>query len=400
MNTGDEGQLRSRLSVALDQLDAGPLPLEAVVRQGRAVMIRRRALTTAALVIVAVAALTVPRLARDLAAPPPSSPTRYHITVNPPGITSPKGLIAYGRVITSLNDTPWSVSGAGSGSKTHLHWHMGSWRLYSGGQLFTLGAGSWGDMNYLPAFPANPVSVFDVAYDNPQLVAFAVRADVSYLLASLSDGQTVTLHPVAVLGRSRPRLVAIAVPSQTSITEISAYSAKGELGYTVPYGVLSPPQPSRFQVEASGDFQLLRWLRPGQPALPRPVTYTIGRGTANGTSWSEQLKVGPWGTCVSAPTDPPDICFTAFGRGLLGGKAAVLLWSSDYSQLRVGWDAIVAGPSVSSIDAIMPNGRLVNLRIYSFDGAKFATLARSGRFQPRGWIAYSAAGKELASDSF
>src|SRR5262249_62319476 len=84
-----------------------------------------------------------------------------------------------------------------------------------------------------PTRPASPVSILDAADTHPDLVAFAVRGDVSYLLVQLSNGETVRLQPAAVLGRARPRLTAIATPSQTSITQIRAYSASGELGYTV-----------------------------------------------------------------------------------------------------------------------------------------------------------------------
>lgn len=117
----------------------------------------------------------------------------------------------------------------GSGRGFYLHWHAGPWSHYDHGEVFRVRAGSWDDANFLPTLPANPVSIVDVAYDQPELLAFAVRADVSYLVVGLSNGQAVTLRPVTVLGLARPRLAAISVPSQTSIIEIRAYSASGEL---------------------------------------------------------------------------------------------------------------------------------------------------------------------------
>ena len=50
----NEQDLRARLGTALDDLAPGPLPFDAVVRQGRMVVIRRRA--TAAAVALAIAA--------------------------------------------------------------------------------------------------------------------------------------------------------------------------------------------------------------------------------------------------------------------------------------------------------------------------------------------------------
>jgi len=398
MSTDDEGQLRARLGAALAQLDPAPLPLDAVVRQGKAVKLRRRLLAAAIAMVVAAAALAAPALARSLAHPPPSAPARYHVTVHRGNGSDPR-VIAYGRVTTSLNDMRWTVSGAGSGRGFHLRWHAGPWRHHDHGQLLRTGAGSWDDANSLPVPPASPASIFDVATADPDLLAFAVRADVSYLVVGLSSGQAVRLQPVGVLGRARPRLAAIAVPSQTSITEIRAYSARGELGYTVPYEALPRPS-SRLNPGASGDFQIVRWLQPGQPALPSAATYSIGRGTARGSAWSEQLKVGPWGTCVVAPTGPPGSCRPAAGRVLLGGKAAVVLAKDRYSQEHVGWDAIVAEPAVTSIVARMPHGRIVKVRIYPLHGVKYATITWSGPNLPTRWVAYSASGQALASGPF
>ena len=397
MKTSDEGALRTRLGAALDQLDTRPLVLDAVVRQGKAVMIRRRVLAAAA--IAAAAALTVPTLTRSLSLPGPSAPTRYHVIVNHQRNSPDQHMIARGRVITRLNDMRWSVRAADNGQGFHLHWQAGVWRYYDHGELVSVGAGTWDDANLQPTIPASPVSILDAADTHPDLVAFAVRGDVSYLLVQLSNGETVRLQPAAVLGRARPRLTAIATPSQTSITQIRAYSASGELGYTVPYAAL-PPGPSPLAADPGGDFQLVRWLQPGQPALPVAARYSIGRGTTSGTNWSEQLDVGPWGTCITAPTGQPGTCYPAVGPSLLGGKAAVVLAANYYSQLHAGWDAIVAEPAVSSIVARMPHGRTAAARLYSHDGVKFATIVWSGHRPPTSWTAYSATGKVLATGSF
>ena len=397
MKTSDEGALRARLGAALDQLDTRPLVLDTVVRQGKAVMIRRLVLAAAA--IAAAAALAVPTLTRSLSLPGPSAPTKYRVIVNHKDNGPNQRMIARGRVINRLNDIRWSVRAVGNGQGFHLHWQAGRWRHYVHGKLVSVGAGTWNDANLLPTIPANPVSIFDIAYTQPDLVAFAVRGDVSYLLVKLSNGQTVRLQPVVVLGRARPRLTAIAIPSQTSITQIRAYSASGELGYTVPYAAL-PQRPSRLTSDPGGDFQLVRWLQPGQPALPVAARYSIGRGATSGTNWSEQLDIGPWGTCVTAPTGQPGTCYPAIGPSLLGGKAAVVLAANYYSQLHAGWDAIVAEPAVSSIVARVPHGRSASARLYSHDGVKFATIVWSGHRPPTSWTAYSATGKVLGTGSF
>ncbi len=71
MTIHDEQDFRAQLGTALDHFAPGPVPFDAVVRQGRAVMIRKR--VTAAVVGLAVlaAAALVPDVA-ECAAPPGS----------------------------------------------------------------------------------------------------------------------------------------------------------------------------------------------------------------------------------------------------------------------------------------------------------------------------------------
>src|SRR5262249_32999115 len=103
MNIGDEIQLRSGLGAALDQLEPGPLPLDAVVKRGRTVIIPRGALAAPAVLLVAAAAVAAPKAVHYLGQPP-ASRLSYHVTVNPPGTGSANRLIASGRVTYSGND--------------------------------------------------------------------------------------------------------------------------------------------------------------------------------------------------------------------------------------------------------------------------------------------------------
>jgi hypothetical protein len=400
MSIGDETTLRTQLGAALDEFSPGPLPFESVIRQGRATVIRRRVLAAAAVILVAVAAVTLPQVARHLGEPPPSSPTNYHVTVNPPGKRSDRHLIGYGSVSYSGNNMRWSVSGAGSGKGFHLRWRAGSWRTYNNGQLigFT-GGGSWNDPSQgLPAFPSKPAAVFDSHLGNPVFEALTVQADVRYLIVSLSDGQTVTLSPVAVLGLARPRLVAIALPFVTAITEIGAYSARGELAYVVPFTANAPYNPS-WPFETSAQLYFGRWLEPGQPALPRPATYKIGQRRTGSTTWSEYVNVGPWGTCVSPPGQPGSFCYPLGVSQLTYGRAARELDASGYQSGKINnnWVVIIAQPLVSYILAREPHGRLVPVKIYSVGGVKFATIVWTPHNNITDWIAYSAGGIRLAS---
>jgi hypothetical protein len=373
--------------------------LDSVIKRGRAVMIRRRVVAAVAVIVVAAVAVAVPKLAHNLSEPPPSSPG-YQVTVHPPAKNSSKRLIAYGRLKTNVNNVGWKVTGWGSGRGFHLHWHMyGVWHVYQFGRyLGDVHGGSFdGQASGSLAIPVNPVNIYELAAAEPYLFAFTVRADVRYLIVSLSNRQSVTLRPVAILGRARPGLVAIAVPAQTSITQISAYSAAGEIAYTAPFGA-KPAYPTPLNSGDSGDFEILRWLQPDQPALPRPATYKIGHGSADRTSWTQYVYVGPWGTCFVAPT-ASYWCYPVTAGELTHRAAAVRLFTS-YLGSTIGWSVIAAKPSVGYIVLRTSNDDLVGVRTYSVDGAKLATVFLGRNNIDTGWIAYSPTGKQLASGSF
>ncbi|MDR2986752.1 MAG: hypothetical protein LBV34_18130, partial [Nocardiopsaceae bacterium] len=93
----DEQDFRAQLSTALDEFAPGPVPFDAVVRQGRAVKIRKRVTVAAAGLAVLATAALAPTLLEALHRPAPLTP-RYHVTVRPPEPGSPRGLVAAGLV--------------------------------------------------------------------------------------------------------------------------------------------------------------------------------------------------------------------------------------------------------------------------------------------------------------
>ena len=98
MSIDDERELRQRLGAVLDTITPRPAPVDAVVRQGRNVMIRRRIAVVAGAAAVAVAGFTAPAWLH-LRSPglPPAAPL---VTVVPPGPHPAAGLIASGVVGT------------------------------------------------------------------------------------------------------------------------------------------------------------------------------------------------------------------------------------------------------------------------------------------------------------
>lgn len=275
MTIRDEHDLRAKLGTALDGFTPGPLPLSAVVRQGRAIRVRRLSVAAGVAAAVIAAAIAAPALlGAHGRRPPPVSPADYRVTVHPPRPGSSQALIAYGTV----DGRPWQVTGLE--------------RRHGGHLMVCFTASATNCMEGGPAPASRPVAPADQLAEigtRPKVEIGVVRSDVAYLRISLSNAQTLTLRPVNLFGGKYARYVAFAVPYAAAVRRISAYSQRSELAYAVP-------------LTAGGHVVADRWLRPGQAPMPRPARYEIGSGRAYGYAWSTTLYVGPWGACPVSST--------------------------------------------------------------------------------------------------
>jgi hypothetical protein len=370
MSIHDERDLRAQLGTALDDFAPGPIPMQSVVRQGRAVVIRRRVTAAAAAVAILVAAAVggpaVFHALRGISAP--SAGTRYHVTVNRPGPGSRHGLIASGRV----GHRHWLLIGTYSHSQVCFDvWVPGSGDC----------AGGQPQRSYRTG---DPVSVPESGTSSPQVDFGTVRADVTYVRVSLSNGQVLTLHPVDVFGPRYAAYVAFAVPRSTDVTRLAAYSSHGELAYAVPFTAL------RY-------VQAVRWLQPSQPALPQPHRYPLGSGRVGVGRWSEYLYVGPWGSC-DGNAGGGSFCFAAAPGQLRRGQPAREV-SVAFVGNTTGYVVIAVAPSVSHIRVRLSGGRTFRVSPVSAGSGRFCTFSLVHYNGTGRWIAYSAAGTELASGS-
>lgn len=301
----DEQELRSQLGPALDRFVPGPVPIPALIRQGKAMVIRRRIITIGAVALaIAAAAVIAPLGLRNSAAHrPPVSPTHYMVTEHSARLAHPLALsyannhtasaeIAYGQV----NNRRWWL-------KLTVHAYLLS--VSGRGLSSDLGIGNVG-----PPYTSSsgaPVTLVTNG-GSPQIDYGVVRSDVAYLHVKLTSGQTLTIRPVDVFGRRYARYVAFAVPYNSAVTQLTAYSARAELGYAIPFTRFNQLQ--------------IRWIPAGQ-APPPQASYEIGSGTMPGTAWSVQLKTGPWGTCevISARWSGFPLAWCGFS-GLSRGQIA------------------------------------------------------------------------------
>jgi hypothetical protein len=368
----DELAIRKVLAdMTADQPPVPPSRYAAVRR--RAVLHRRRQLAgaAAAVAILVFAAIAVPLGLLHIGPQPPTAPSRhYHVSEFPPGPHSPKGLIAEG----TLNGTRWKMT------LQHLPGIAGLCWGTSGPYSTSCDEGVADQVSQT----GSPASFFASSGSPSQADIGVVRSDVAYLKVSFTNGQTLTLHPVAVLGRQHARFVGLVTPSAAAVTEITAYSNHGELGYAVPF-------------TGAGTVGIERWLRPGQPARPRPARYLIGSGTLSGSAWQEILYVGPWGTCVAGAggAGGGSECFPATGPLLARHEAVGSI------GLSAGTDAYIvsgdAAPSVSYLIVTNSSGSIERVRLVSAGKLKFFAYASVRGNRVVRWAAYDARGRKLAS---
>ncbi len=369
----DELAIRRVLAEMTEDQPPAPPTRYATIRR-RATVHRRRQLAgaAAAVAILVAAAIAIPLGLRHLGPQPPSTPSRhYHVTEYRPGPGSQRGLIASGTV----DGTRWKIAV---------------------NKMPTLSQGFCMDTESGP----NPQTcVFDppeAASNSGEAASFSlysgwgkysanlgtVASDVSYLKVAFGNGQTLTLYPVAIYGRAYARFVALMTPFNGAVTSVTAYSRQGELGYAVPF-------------TANNSLVLYRWLRPGQPALPRPATYLIGSGTVDGAAWHEYAWIGPWGICVGGAGGGSD-CLDQTGQVLSPHQ---FVDPFGYS-MGPGNTEFVYGEARSSVSYLIvtrSDGSTQKIRMARAGALRFYAYASVQRNPAVRWVAYDAAGRRLAA---
>lgn len=376
MNTSDERQFSARLSAVLDDYPPPPLQFDAVLNRGRALKIRRRA--TAALGALAVVALAVVTPTAFTALTGPAQPRplpHYQVSVSPPGKAAGKGVIATGRV----DKLRWTASATYNPRTMNLCFAA------FGNRNCTVGAPS------APATRSGSLLLEQATLSlDPLVEVWSVRTDVTRVAVSLSNGQTLALRPVAVLGSGYPKFIALGAPSAAAVTAITAYSANGEIGYAIPFthdlDLTASPSPG-------AEILTPRWLDPGQPARPSPISSTIGSGAVGGQHWIEQLFLGPWGTCVDG-AGYGGFCFGQVGVALLHGKPARILATAKVNS-TTGYVAVVASRQASYLKLRMSGGGSVEVAVIHADGVSFAAYATSPARKVLNWAVYTAAGTKV-----
>jgi len=364
----DERDLHERLDGAVEAIAPRPAPVDGVMRRGRVIRWRRRAVAVAAVAVVAAGAVTVPSL-RHAAAQHQPATSHYTATVQAPGPHSPPGLIASGTV----NGQRWALTAGRPGAG-------GAGR----GQQFVIASGPAfgpdGTTDSAPAFAApatEPVSFTGIVCGPSQAAYGPVAADVSYVAVRLGNGIVLTLHPVRVYG---VRLVGFAIPVSAPVVSATAYSARGEIATAIPFS-------------DGGISSFVTWLRPGQSGLAR-ASGLVGSGSYLGKAWSVRAYLGPWGACLvgqaggeAAGSSCEEV--TSVSRNGTG----MWLWTGGDPALAMG----SAGPSVARIAVTSPDGKTTQVHPVAVGGVRFFAFAFGQGPKHWKWTAYDGSGHAITS---
>ncbi|MBO0825560.1 MAG: hypothetical protein J2P27_17170, partial [Actinobacteria bacterium] len=265
MSIQDERELRTQLAGLLDGTEPRSAPVSATVRLGRTIRVRRR-VAAAAVVAAAVAVAVV--LPSVVSAPPrsavPLGPAHYKVTVDRLDPVAHGGVIARG----VTDGKSWKVVASGQSKEISVH---------------IAGLSGVADMGGGPTATAAPVEIGSSIGDYRFTASWGtVSSAVTRVVVLLPDGEYLTLTPVLFDGY---RWVGLVVPAHVPFVRAVAYSAAGELAYSVPF------QGTSFEI----------WWLPGRTGPPR-LTRQIGSGVIDGKSWNVTAHIGPWGWCYTLGT--------------------------------------------------------------------------------------------------
>jgi hypothetical protein len=263
----DELVLRDRLTGLLDEIEAGPAPVGAVITTGKAMRARRRLGVAGGLAAIIAAGALVPGLLQH--AGRPLAHERFQVSVHARGKNDPASLIAYG----TANGRKWRAVAAGPLRRLTVN--------FSG---FPLMGGPL--TKPLPTTDGIGITAFSGVSEGTgrhavQAMVSEVSPGVTLITMTLANGAVLNLHPVTY---DRTPLIALVLPQGLRVVRADAYSPVGKVGYAIP-----------FYYRGQNTFET--WLRPSQaPPLVESASLPVALD-ANDT-WTASVHVGPWGDCV------------------------------------------------------------------------------------------------------
>jgi hypothetical protein len=368
----DLDQLRVSLDEALRTVSPGPAPVDAAVRRGKGIRVRRRLTVLAGVAAVVAAGVAgYPALNHGQPSPPAIKPPAHRhapsVTDIPPGRGASLGAIAEGKIYGA----PWQVSTGMPGTPGMPSAARGKQCCAATGSVIGQGGSLTACFKVSGPDAANPV-MFGGWYatgSRAEISVGLVRADVRYVTVSLSDGTPLKLIPVVADGT---RYVAFVVPDTLAVDSATAYLSNGQNLTAIPFD-------KQQHLVIFG-----MWLRPGQASPPR-----ITRTVSIDQSWRVTAYAGPWGTCLTDTSADNLVCVPSTApldtRVLLvGTRGARSVFGS-------------AAANVSYLRVTLTHGKPLKVSPVAVGKQKFWALLLPARQALKHWTAYDAAGGKIAS---
>ena len=380
MKTLDEQVLQQRLREEISRLETGPVPADAVLRRGKAIRARRRAVTVSGAAALAVAVAVSTAIAGVTpSATHPSAPvasgghpgTKNIWNLAHPG--APGGMFVSGIV----NGRPWrlaaeNIGGQGAQCMPAVLLDGADAGLLTRGDLTatTIGAPSFlTDVPGRPgigfAFIQLPPGVTEVTADLP---------GVSLGVLAVTVTRCGERFRLAGFGFANPRL---------GVTDISVQFAGGRKAIFYPSPGLFSQDPSTQGV----------WVSPNGTAATA-ASGIIGSGTMGGTSWHISMTLGPTGQCYTLSTSLDGTPASMSDCGPIEAPPAgvsPLLIPLPVPGGRNGYAGLVS-PRAAYLMARLSDGRTKRLVPTDIGGRRYLGLALGNAVTVAGLTVYDARG--------
>ncbi|MFI0898469.1 hypothetical protein [Streptomyces sp. NPDC020983] len=267
----DEDLIAEQLGADIGRVEPGYAPVDAVIRHGKAIKARRRAMVGSALAVAVVLGTALPLALSGHQDGAPSATATHRVTVDAPHKDGTGAAVFSGSIDGHAWNAPVEVL------------HQGG----PGGRSACIM--SFGNCVSGPPVATDPAAVSaSSGPGQPDQYTVDFRADVKRVEIGLQNGQTLTLDPLPV---SDHRIALFELPSGLHIRRITAYGADGkEVGFAIPF-----QQPGGASIAVT-------WDAPGaKPALSETsaqIASGVTPGSAGEEKWSVTAYVGPYGQCV------------------------------------------------------------------------------------------------------
>jgi hypothetical protein len=365
MSATEDRELRRAMHGVLQSVPPSPIPLEAIVRRGKGIRLRRAGAAVGALGLAGIVAIAV-------LAPPGGRRAAVQVTT-PAGPVAPGGVFARGHV---------------------------------DGHAWQLAVQDIADPGYLcqPAVVLNGTDADPVspAPGNAAVVALGPGTGFGFIqvpaavTAVVVNGQAVRAVTAAACGL-RYHLVGFAYPLAVAVTVILAHPPPGwPTAFTMPQVSVQPPSRSTTPEEAG------LWVNV-YPAGDAEGSGPLDSGSVSGSDWTIQIQFGTGGDCyaffasgsagttqmgycgpVSTPTGPETIM-------------ALPLGVSSYPPTGLTGYAVQVSPATAGLKATLSNGSSELAQFCLVDGRNYAVFVIPDplRLSRLTWL--NGAGKVMAS---